>query len=1517
MRRVNWQSGVSEVEAVADVESVFGAGKRKGVAAAGLWGSKGAEKPAGSKDWLLVHADGGANLLVYFAGLGKGAGTGYTTTALVDSPGATQSLCRWSAVEGLRGMRFGESAFADCGGSTFKGVLVTAAVEFAYAVGAGIAREHWHMAMGELQFLAITDKDFDSIVGDVGRTDCVALLGLDWSRKAAFAPMYSALVDAFNNPAAPVAATHILRSSRLGLNEVRGSQQLPSEVLMHPLAEQHAEAEGMVPLRGGGDKQLHYEPRRGPDWDPHHDRGFQALGRARRSSFSRASAEVLGEAVDVDGDPKYLLNPFLREIRRPVSIPPDSAAGALMRSLQLAGGEQATAGLQQTTVIDADSAARMPDAFVAPDAYMSLGESGRATVVPVKVPWHNMEDMWREVCTKARIGTSDPLVLQALKELLWRHREAFGEMAPRKMDALRLDLLPGAEPSQEGLWRFLAPWQAAEVAKAVDQFIKDCVAEEVFDPAHRKRLNILPIVLVQKPGGRGWRFCLDFRSLNTKLKKHLRHALPDIGMFLDSFADCSLFSVLDELKAFNQVRADDKSADWMACSFIDPRTNERRFIRMRGAMLGLEPLSALYQEGSERVMGTVRAATNEEGRVMIDDFALGSRPSVGAQASITDRHLHALEVLLSAQVERGHVFDLNKCQLLVKEASMLGCVTDGKTTRVDPARMAGWAHMKVPPIRTLKWLGSLMGTLIYAAPRMGPTYHRVASPLWDLLGEAERRQREGELAKDRGMVRDAQRLMGRWDTVHTEAAEECIRLAMENSTQMFLRPGAPCWVTADASDKGFAAYLQQEGEDGTPKIVCILSRRFTTNQRLWSVGARELFALLEFMRRWGHYLAFTSHVTFNTDHLNLLMAEDLENAYVKRWLMELFQWPSFGHMVHLPGRCNALADFLSRWSVAEMDIPPADAALAAEELEEEQPAWWAARKAALAAARSAPPSDSEAESVRSVGTVRRASTRAHPPAADAEGGDAVPAPRRGPAQRRAAQAASAAWTGQAAPVPEFIDNPHDTELSPLLLAIMDAQRELSREQREELLHKKGGGIITFEGEEFITHRGRLVVPSSSPAVVQMLLSLLHDGAAHVKSQKMLDMLCKAQLWLPGAEQICEHYCATCAECIRASAPDEPQPSQGRLLIKPRCKPWANVFLDYATLPVTKAGYSKVVIMVDSATRICMLLPVIDEDSNTSAMALHEWRKVYPPPRVVHTDGGPAFKDAFVEYCASAHIKLDRGTAYNSKGRGLVERLVKKVKEALKRVLPVGRTDEWVSALGDLQILLNRMPHDGLGGLSPQQVGMLDTEPFLPPLFRGRHLEPQAWEDLMDALRLLRVITEIYGEVDEIKRKAAFDSAVTPLPCKEGDWFLVFYGERESSLQSFFRGPFQVVGEVKNGYCVVAPVLAGDKLGPERVEVHVGRLWPFNAERTSSDAEHQKRLPAGWTVVKEIVGHKSTPLGVKLRVKWVMVEAPTWEFVAAMRTRGGGYNAVYKEYCAAHGLRLVDGVQQGGGGGSSV
>ena len=1396
-----------------------------------VWGIRGAQWASGAvRDALVVTANGGPDLLVYFAGLGRGSGTGFTTTALLDTPGAARSLCKRSAVAGLDGMTWGSAASIECGGNLFTGVEVTAPIQFAYATGDNIALDRWGMALGEQTFVALADTEFDSIIGDVGRTDVVALLGVDWGRARAFHALHGALVAAFHDPTAPVAATHVLRSSRLGLDDMRGSQARPTPVLLHPLAEHPVDAPGMVPLRGGGDRQLHADdgrPHPHPvDWDARSDRAYQAL---------RHDGPDLG------------LDPAL--------------------------------------------AARLGE-------FMSLDEHARPTVVPVNIKWNNADEMFADVRARARMGTSDPAALQQLKDILWHRREAFGDMAPRKMDSLRLQLLPGALPSQEGLSRFLLPWQALEVARAMDEFVANSVAEEVTCTTHRQRLNILPIVLVQKPGGRGWRFCLDFRSLNRKLAKHVKHLLPDLGCIVQDFAGCEMFSVLDEPKAFNQVRACDESADWMACSFIDPRCNERRFFRMRGAMLGLEPLSALYQEGSERVMNAVHARTSEVGRVMIDDFALGSRRGQGSRADMLQRHLKALDTLLEAQIDRGHVFDLGKCQFLVREARMLGVITDGTATRVDPDRMSGWEHMKVPPVPTLKWLSSLMGTLIYAAPRMGPTYQRVSAPLWDLLGDAERVQRDGELTKDRDKVRLAQRLLGRWDAVHAAATDECVRLALENSIQLYFKSGAPCWVTADASDKGFCAYLQQEGADGLPKIVCIISRRFTMNQRLWSVGARELYALLEFMRRWGHLLAFASHVTFNTDHLNLLMAEDLENAYVRRWLMELFQWPAFGHMVHLPGRCNQLADFLSRWSISETDIPPAGAALPGDAELDDTPAWVKARRAAAAASSSAPPSDSEdlpqGHGIR----------RVRAPATDAQA--APPVDR--PAPRRAARAAAAALAGAPAPSEAILfDNPHRSELSELINAILEAQRGLTELEQRNMLGIMGVERKSLEGEDLFLRRGKLVVPPTVPAVVAMVCSLLHDSALHSKSGKMLDMLNTAGLFLPGASAIFEHYCATCSQCIRANAPDAPVPQHGRLLIRPRSEPWQHVFMDYASLPETAKGYSKVIIMVEAALRICMLVPVKDEDGATSAAALHEWRKVYPGPSMVHTDGGPAFKAAFIDYCATARIGLDRGTAYNSRGRGLVERLVKKVKDALRRVLPTGRLDDWVDALGDVQILLNRLPHAGLGGLSPQQLGMLAVEPLFPHAFKGKALDPQAWEDLMDGLRYARAITEICGEVDEVKRKLAYDAATTVFPVRLGDWFLVYHNERDNSLQSFFRGPFQVTDEGSGGFCTVAPVLAGDKLGNERLQVHVGRLWPFNAERTSSDLEHQKRLPAGYGVVKAITAHRQHALGVQVQVQWLMLEKPTWEFVAAMRERGVGYNAVYKEYCTANGLRLVDGV----------
>ena len=184
---------------------------------------------------------------------------------------------------------------------------------------------------------------------------------------------------------------------------------------------------------------------------------------------------------------------------------------------------------------------------------------------------------------------------------------------------------------------------------------------------------------------------------------------------------------------------------------------------------------------------------------------------------------------------------------------------------------------------------------------------------------------------------------------------------------------------------------------------------------------------------------------------------------------------------------------------------------------------------------------------------------------------------------------------------------------------------------------------------------------------------------------------------------------------------------------------------------------------------------------------------------------------------------------------------------------------------------------------------------------------------MEALRYLRAITEIAGEVSDVKRKIAHDAAVSAgTPFSKGDWCLIYHNERLSSLDSFYRGPYTVVdvqvdGKGNNsGYYTVAPVLANNALGKPHVEVHANRMWPFSAERTTAEAEHWKRLPEGCGLVLEIINHRLHAHGAQVQVKYYAVKRPAWEFITSMKLPNLGWNAVYRDYCERHKLPLEGG-----------
>ena len=76
-----------------------------------------------------------------------------------------------------------------------------------------------------------------------------------------------------------------------------------------------------------------------------------------------------------------------------------------------------------------------------------------------------------------------------------------------------------------------------------------------------------PIVVVKKKGGEK-RLCVDFRKLNAITKKDT-FPLPDIVDLLESFSNAKVFSTLDLLKAFNQIKMEKSSQEkvTLICSF--------------------------------------------------------------------------------------------------------------------------------------------------------------------------------------------------------------------------------------------------------------------------------------------------------------------------------------------------------------------------------------------------------------------------------------------------------------------------------------------------------------------------------------------------------------------------------------------------------------------------------------------------------------------------------------------------------------------------------------------------------------------------------------------------------------------------------------------------------------------------------------------------------------------------------------------------------------------------------------
>ena len=135
-----------------------------------------------------------------------------------------------------------------------------------------------------------------------------------------------------------------------------------------------------------------------------------------------------------------------------------------------------------------------------------------------------------------------------LQELLQQHAHLFNDpttLPPARAFDHQITLILGAQPVNVKPYRY-APTQKDEIERQV----KEMLANGVIQPS--TSLYASPVLLVKKKDG-PWRFCIDYRNLNSITVKN-KYPLPIVDELLDELKGSQWFTKLDMRSGYHQVR---------------------------------------------------------------------------------------------------------------------------------------------------------------------------------------------------------------------------------------------------------------------------------------------------------------------------------------------------------------------------------------------------------------------------------------------------------------------------------------------------------------------------------------------------------------------------------------------------------------------------------------------------------------------------------------------------------------------------------------------------------------------------------------------------------------------------------------------------------------------------------------------------------------------------------------------------------------------------------------------------
>ena len=532
-----------------------------------------------------------------------------------------------------------------------------------------------------------------------------------------------------------------------------------------------------------------------------------------------------------------------------------------------------------------------------------------------------------------RLGDIGRKYAEMFIDVVYEHRAVLGSMrAGTASTGIAPRVPPGTPASKAGLLRPVQSKLRIPVWEETMRIMKKGAVEET---TNHEGLWLLPIVVAMRADGR-IRMCLDARALNEHFNDGETTVLPSTKahlLMLAEFGD--VLSCLDLPDAYLQMPVDAAYRDLFGFCVTNPYTNQYVFLRFTCCIFGFMKAPGAFQDFVQNVLVSPRTLSpNTAVPGYLDNTDIASKIMTTEYAAVVE-HLLVLGATLGAYASHGLVISIPKSTLGASAIKTMGAVVSRGVIRIDPERLEALSTLSEEPDTgvSIKWLQHVLGTLNHVSEHVGPGYAKDADVLFSVLNVATKTTTDAykagatKTAASRGGT-DALRAV--WDDTHRAALRKLIGMVADGAELITLDGDRPVYASMDASDHGVGGSVGQYRADGTLGLAIVFCRRFTPLQRLWSVGARELYGWLCLLRKhWRDMIGYD--IVWRGDHLNLLTVEDLENTHVQRWLAELICFPpwtqqfrgtSWTARIHTPGVCIALCDFLSRYAPPEDSWSP-------------------------------------------------------------------------------------------------------------------------------------------------------------------------------------------------------------------------------------------------------------------------------------------------------------------------------------------------------------------------------------------------------------------------------------------------------------------------------------------------------------------------------------------------------------------------------------------------------------------